>query len=585
MYSDIFTNNFILNFFISSIFIIFNIIFSYSISSELNKKKIYLLNEFQPIIIFFLVFTLYLFALNIIIFTNLYDYFRLIFCIVVFLQIIYVLKNTHNLINFDNLKTKLSIQKKIILFFLFLFFLISILPISDADSISVMQNAATFIYQQGLNNVDLNKDIEFTSILGTEMLLIISPILNSDNFGTQLNLFVLIFFIICKIKDNQKFFLILLSSPLIIYFISTPKLQLFFGILYLVLFIIINQNLIKNKLDLFITIILLTFYASGKTSYILLAAPLYFYLFFKNISEWKNITLYSLISFLIILLPIFITKQIYFDNFFAPFFDGIIGKNNELYNGYALSLRSSQGWLMNYLDYKIYLKPFIPLDINELSISLGFIFILMLSNMKLLKKTKFFPLIIILLILMTGQILPRYYFEAFLILSFYYNSKNIFFKPIVVLQGCVVLFISFAYIFIAYVDSGVLKNKSIYMKRFSHTYYDAQEIKKINLKGNILDLSQSRQSIFFNNNIYSKRNLHALSYVNKNDKINLTNFIKKNEINYLIGDIFGNKSNILPSCLKLRKIGDSSRKIAVRNFFRKTKKNKFSIYEIVNNKC
>ena len=132
-----------------------------------------------------------------------------------------------------------------------------------------------------LNNINLNKDIEFTSILGTEMLLIISPILNSDNFGTQLNLFVLIFFMICKIKDNQKFFLILLSSPLIIYFISTPKLQLFFGILYLVLFIIINQNLIKNKLDLFITIILLTFYASGKTSYILLAAPLYFYLFLK----------------------------------------------------------------------------------------------------------------------------------------------------------------------------------------------------------------------------------------------------------------------------------------------------------------
>ena len=585
MYSDIFTNNFILNFFISSIFIIFNIIFSYTISSELDKKKIYLLNEFKPIIIFFLIFTFYLFVLNIITFINLYNYFRLIFCIIIFLQFIYLLKNIHNLINLDNLKNKISIQKKIILFFLFLFFLISILPISDADSISVMQNAATFIYQQGLNNVNLNKDIEFTSILGTEILLIISPILNSDNFGTQLNLFVLIFFTICKIKDNQKFFLILLSSPLIIYFISTPKLQLFFGILYLVLFIIINQNLIKNKLDLFITIILLTFYASGKTSYILLAAPLYFYLFFKNISKWKNIIYYSLISFLIILLPIFITKQIYFDNFFAPFFDGIIGKNNEFYNGYALSLRSSQGWLMNYLDYKIYLKPFIALNINELSSSLGFVFILMLTNIKLLKTTKFFPLIIILLIIMTGQILPRYYFEAFLILSFYYNSKNIFFKPIVALQGCIILFISIAYIFIAYVDSGVLSNKSIYMKKFSHTYYDAHEIKKLNLKGNILDLSQSRQSIFFNNNIYSKRNLHALSFINKNDEINLTNFIKKNEINYIIGDIFGTKANKLPACFKLSKIGETDHKKAVRNFFRKTKKKKISIYEIVNNKC
>ena len=53
MYNDIYTNNFILNFFISSIFIILNIIFSFSISSELNRKKINLLGEFQPIIIFF----------------------------------------------------------------------------------------------------------------------------------------------------------------------------------------------------------------------------------------------------------------------------------------------------------------------------------------------------------------------------------------------------------------------------------------------------------------------------------------------------------------------------------------------------
>jgi hypothetical protein len=581
MYSDIFTNNFILNFFISTIFIIFNVIFSYSISRELNKKKIFLLNEFQPIIIFFLVFTLYLFALNIIIFTNLYDYFRLIFFIIVFLQIIYVLKNIHDLINFDNLKTKLSIQKKIILFFLFLFFLISILPISDADSISVMQNVATVIYQQGLVNINLNKDIEFTSILGTEMLLIISPILNSDNFGTQLNLFVLIFFMICKIKDNQKFFLIILSSPLIIYFISTPKLQLFFGILYLVLFIIINQNLIKNKLDLFITIILLTFYASGKTSYILLAAPLYFYLFLKNISEWKNIILYSLISFLIILLPIFITKQIYFGNFFAPFYDEIIGKNNELYNGYALSLRSSQGWLMNYLDYKIYLKPFVPLNINELSISLGFIFLLMLTDLKLLKKTKFIPLIIIIMILLTGQILPRYYFEAFLILAFYYNSKNILFNPLIIIQSSIVLFISVVYVYIAYIDSKVLIDRSAYMKRFSYSYYDAGEIKKMNLSGNILDISQGRQSIFFNKNLYSFRNISVQNLINKNDKLNIINYIKNNLINYIIID----NPNNLPSCLELKKTGETYRKTAVRNFLRKTKKSKFHIYYIVNNKC
>ena len=583
MYDDIFTNNFILNFFISSLFIVFNIIFSYSISGELNKKKIYLLSEFQPIIIFFLVFTFYLLILNIITLINFYNYFRLIFFIIIFFQIVYLLKNIKSLSNinkFNNLMNLIS-NEKIIFIFIFIFFLISILPISDADSIAVLQNAATFIYQQGLDNVNLSKDISFTSILGTEILLIISPILNSDNLGTQLNLFALVFFIVCKLKDNQKFFFILFSSPLIIYFISTPKLQLFFAILYLILFIIINQNLIKNKLDLFVTIVLLTFYASGKISYILLVSPLYVYLFFKNISEWKSTILYSLISFFIILLPIFITKQIYFDNFFAPFFDGIIGKNNEFYNGLALSLRSSQGWLLNSLDYKIYLKPFMPLSIGELSISLGFIFLLMLTDLKLLKITKFIPLIIIFMILLTGQILPRYYFEAFLILAFYYNSKNILFNPLIIIQSSIVLFISVIYIYIAYVDSKVLIDKSAYMKRFSYSYYDAVEIKKLNLNGNILDLSQGRPSIFFNKNLYSFRNLSVQNLINKNDEVNLINYIKDNLINNIIVD----NSNNLPICLELKKTGETYRKTAVRNFLRKTQKNKLNIYSITNNRC
>ena len=583
MYEEIFTNNFILNFFVSLVFIIFNIIFSYSISSKLNIKKINLLSEFQPIIIFFLIFTFYLSILNLIVLSNLYQYFSIIFYTILFFQIFFLLKNFHNLSFFNQIKglINISLKEKIIFIFIFFFFLISILPVSDADSIAVLLNAATFIYQEGLENINVNKDIAFTSILGTEILLIISPILNSDNLGAQLNLFVLVFFIICKLKENNNFFLILFSSPLIIYFISTPKLQLFFAILYLILFIIINQNLIKNKLDLFVTIVLLTFYASGKTSYILLVAPLYVYLFIRYFAEWKNIIIYSLISFLIILLPIFITKQIYFDNFFAPFFDEIFGKNNEFYNGLALSLRSSQGWLLNYLDYRIYLKPFVPLSIGELSISFGFIFLLMLTNIKLLKITKFIPVIIILMILITGQILPRYYFEAFLILAYYYNSKNIFSSSLIILQGCIVFIIAVTFVYISYINSRVLVDKSTYMKRFSYSYFNAVEIKKLNLSGNILDLSQRRQSIFYNKNLYSLRNLSVQNLVNNNNQLNLINIIKNNSIDYIIVD----KSNNLPICLDLNEIGETERQTAWRNFLRKPIKEKFQIYNIVNNNC
>ena len=71
------------------------------------------------------------------------------------------------------------------------------------------------------------------------------------------------FFILLNIKKNEKFAYIIFACPLIIYFISAQKLQLFFGIIYLLIFIIVNKNLIKNKIELFITILLLTFYASG----------------------------------------------------------------------------------------------------------------------------------------------------------------------------------------------------------------------------------------------------------------------------------------------------------------------------------
>ena len=53
MYQDFFTNNFILNFLTSFLFLSTCILCSISVSVTLNNKKINLLNEFQPIIIFF----------------------------------------------------------------------------------------------------------------------------------------------------------------------------------------------------------------------------------------------------------------------------------------------------------------------------------------------------------------------------------------------------------------------------------------------------------------------------------------------------------------------------------------------------
>ena len=263
MYENTFPYNFILSFFFGFFFIISNVLFSICVAKNETIRKKFFFKEFQPIIIFFLIFCLYTFVLNI---TVIYNYKNLSFE------------------NFVSLKSLIylnfKIDEKLILLVFFSLFLISILPMSDADSMSIYQYLPITIYNEGLGKIDLMQNLEFTLLSNTEIMLLFSSIFKSESLGAQLNLITLLFFILIKFKDHKNFSLIILSSPLIIYFISTQKLQLFFGLIFLLLFVLVNRNLIKKKIELFVFILLLVFYSSGKFSYILITIPLYFYFFY-----------------------------------------------------------------------------------------------------------------------------------------------------------------------------------------------------------------------------------------------------------------------------------------------------------------
>ena len=279
-------------------------------------------------------------------------------------------------------------------------------------------------------------------------------------------------------------------------------------------------------------------------------------------------------------MPIFVIKQIYFQNILAPFFDEILGINNVLYNAYSLSIRSTSGWLGDYQNLSLYLKPFISFSINEFSSSLGIIFLLMLLNFRLLKNTKYFPLIIIAIVISTGQILPRYYFESFLILAYYFDMKNLFSKIIIVTHNLLIVFISLGFIYYAYIDSNILSAKSKYMNKFSYTYYNSQEIKKLGIDENILYLSASRASLFYPKNVYSARSLNLIDgFYDRNEY--LKKFITINSIKYLIKD----KNTNLPTCLSIIKIGNINQRMAVRNFLRNEKIKINEVFKINSNNC
>jgi len=584
MYEILYTSNYFTNFYTSLLFLFLIACLSFLISSKLEKNNIKVLAEFRPFIIFFLFFVFFSFIFNLLLLFDKFNYFRLFFYIIIFFLILLLTLNKNYLKTFLNSyqAKNLNLTEKLILSVLFIFFLIAILPISDADSLASHQYFASYVFLNGLSDLNLSRFIEFTSFANSEILLIFSPILKSDNFGAQLNLISLLILFIINIKKNNSFFLFLVSCPLIIFFISTQKLQLFYSILFLVLFIVVHKKLVESKLEIFIFLLLLSFYASGKLSYILIAGPLFIYFLFSQKKEYKFIFINSLICFLLTLLPVLLVKYNYFGNPMAPFFDDVFNKGRPIMESFALSLRSSEGWLFNPDDIRIYIKPFIPTSLSSLSGSLGILFIFFLFNFSLLRKLNYYPLIIIILIISTGQILPRYYFEAFLILAFFYELKNYrLVKVLIYTQASLVLIFSLSFVFLSYYSEKVIFDKEKYMNRFSYSFFNSKEYSKLNISENILVTYQDRTSLFIKDNIYAVRLINNLNLLNNNKLKNLIDYINNNSIKYIIS----NSIDDLPQCLSVNKVDEIYSKKSIRNFLVEENKKKAKVLKIIKNNC
>jgi hypothetical protein len=493
--------------------------------------------------------------------------------------------NQYNLkkIKLDLFKNKINLNFINILKFLIIiiFFFISILPLSDADSVVTHLYFPTKILTDKDLFLEFPKDVELLSYLNSEIILIFSGIFKSDNFGSQLNFFSLLisFFLLKK----RNFNLVLLSCPLIIFFISTQKLQLFFGLIYLFTAIFIFNFKIKNKIEIFIVCFLLIFYSSGKMYYFLFAMPLFFIFILKNKKFFFNIFFYLFISFLLILFPILLKKFIYFSNPFVPFFSNFFNHGNEFYKIISLSLRSSEGWFGNSFDVNYLLRPFIPTSLSNLSSTLGPVFILLLINYNEIKKIYFIPYILIFSILSTGQILPRYYFESFLILSYFVFNKSFVINLICKIQLIFVIFFALIFSFVAYFQTNIFFSKDEFMKRFSFLYDSSKQILKFNLTGNILNLEQPRESIFLPINYYGARYLNAVEFFYGKEEFNkeLIKFINNYSIKYIIS----NPKIYLPSCIEIRKINTFSYKNVKRNFLIENDTTQAQLNEIIGVNC
>lgn len=584
MYSQYYSNNFFFNFFPSLLFLLLIFLCSFQISFYLKKKN-FLFFDNSPKIVFVVLISLFTILFNYLILLNYVSEIKFFFYFVIILILIFSLKNIKILLKIElylfKKKKYFNYLDKFKFLTLIIFFFISILPLSDADSVVTHLYFSAKILTDNNLILDLPKDIELLSYLNSEVLLIIAPILKSDNFGSQLNFFTLLlsFFFL---KDKNNFQLLLLSCPLIIFFVSTQKLQLFFGLIYLFSVIYIFNFKVKNKIEIFLVCYLLVFYTSGKMYYFLFALPLFVIFLLKNKQFFKSVIFSSFVSFFLILFPILFKKYISFSNPLAPFFSNFFNNSNEFYEIMSLSLRSSEGWLANSFDIKYLLRPFVPTSFSTLSSTLGPVFILLLTNYKAITKLFYIPYILIFLIILTGQILPRYYFESFLILI-YFVSSGFIVKIICKIQLFVIVSFSLIFCFIAYFQTNIFFSKDEFMRRFTFLYDRSSKISKFNFTENVLNLDQSRESIFLTNNYYGSRYLNILNIFSPIEDYNkaLIEFINKKKIKY----ITSNTKIYLPLCIKVIEVDSFSYSQVQRNFLIASSNNKAYIYQIIKNKC
>lgn len=576
MYEIIYSSNFFYNFF-PSFFIISSIILFSFYSFSLSKNKIQLFDKTRPITIFYSFFAFATILFNLLIlFENvhilkIFKFILFFFSIISFFYFKFFIKNIKEF--------KINRNSILIIILLLLFFLISVLPLSDVDSIAVHLRAATYIFLNGLKNLDLVLNHEFLSISNTEILLLFSPILNSDNFGAQLNFFSLIIFILIY---RNKFLSIqfIISCPLILFLISTQKLQLFFGILYLYLFILVFEKKIKSKIEIFFFLFLLAFYSSGKINYILFSIPLYIYYLISYKKFFKFNIIISLLVFFILLLPIYFIKFKYFGNPIAPFFDNIFGSSRTIFLEYEQSLKNSQGWLNNFKDITIYIKPFFPTKLSDATNTLGLIFLLLFFNFKLQKKLHYFPLLIVLLIISTGQILPRYYLEAFLLLIYFYDNKRKHFIYFTHYAQCAfIVIVCLIFVYLSYIKSNVIFNKNYFMKNFSYGYSNFIKYNEYLDIGNVFVTSDGRGSIFSKKGLYHRTALE-IQNINLYNSKELTSFFKDNNINVYISL----DDKFISKCINYNMIDNISTNDGRRNFLVK-KEYSFNVYKIDHSQC
>lgn len=485
-------------------------------------------------------------------------------------------------------------EKKYLLI-LFIFFLISLLPPMDSDSLDYHLAGPKFI----LENNGFKKPIDFFWLhfrlvnLG-EMISLLGLIFNTKFLGQILQFYSLIIIIfsykLLKISiDKFNYLLFVLSIPLLVSLISSHKPTLYQSsiILFLSIIIIINY---KNKFISQNSILissLLGYCVASKISYLIVCLPIIgivLYNYFVN-RQFNQILIFILI-FILINLIIFIKNYLVFNDPLTPFFHFNKLENLEYFNTWKNFLITGEYNTKNNSFFFNMVNLIIPINnIHNITQILGFGFLSFACllnkasiNNIIKNKNLIFILISILFVFFTfyflGKGRPRFYLDIYLLLIVFLmlNYKYLNTKILNLLK----LFLKFQ---ITMIMSGLLlviyyyfpanfskKNYNEIMEKRSDGFLVSKWINEKVSKGENVLIENIRPRFFLNNEM--------ISFINNTIDVN---FVKNNQISYIVLNKTIENYITSQKCFELKDELIYSK--YSKNFIKEPTKEKFYIYK------
>ena len=330
-----------------------------------------------------------------------------------------------------------------LLFLLSLYFLASLAPITNADSLDYHLGVALHILNYGFYPTQKFWFHSIQSGAG-EALLAFGFFFKSEQFGSLVQFSGLITLFGCikylierdKIKNiflSNIFFTIILSSPIIIQLVTSVKPQLFFTSSIIFIFTRIFYGKIlsirQEKIFLLLVFLLLSNAVLAKFYFILFSSIILIFYSFNKIKDRKNLAFFvysGIIAFLVLILPTIVWKYLNYQIGFLDFFLSPFPRDINGYDALYKSIVSDGNNLKN-LNTSL-IKILFPTSIIGFTQSLGigvFLLIFLRIKNKVDFQILFFSIFSASVILLFGQQNARFLLEPyfFLMILLFVNSN------------------------------------------------------------------------------------------------------------------------------------------------------------------